>query len=72
MIHTNQQIVGPSPQSLLAPRVFSTQLLPGSESSVTANSCFPDEKVKFIEIHANQMTAILQSIEGYSHDGLNE
>jgi len=64
--------VGPSLQALPAAVVFSTQLLLSHKSSVTVKSASLDEKIKLIENRANQLTPILQRIEGFSHGGLNE
>ena len=64
--------VGPTLQALPAAMVFSTQPRLNPKPSVAVKSESLDEKMKGIEMRANQMTPTLAQIEGWIHGGINE
>jgi hypothetical protein len=69
---TSLSHVGPTLQAFPAAVVFSTQLRLNPKISVAVKSESLDEKMKGIEMRANQMTPTLAQIEGWSHGGINE
>jgi hypothetical protein len=66
------QNLGSSLQVLPVAMIFSKQLLLTQQSSVTVKSGSSDGKTESLTMRATRMTAILKSIPGYNHDGLNE
>ena len=66
------QNLGSSLQVLPVAMIFSKQLLLTQQSTVTVNSGSSDRKTESLTLRATRMTALLKSIPGYNHGGLNE